>query len=264
MDIGPEGLEATGLSGVRQKQKAAVEPVSVPARVCDALILLLESSEYAADLAESPWEFGVEYRTLQRLGLTTSDFRWLVRKRLVEHAEETTLAGEWHRSFRRGTSFILSPKTCFVLTDKGLEFARHATTTSPEAGRWPEVMHRQPAVPRSPNAELPELSIPRWDRDRQELRLGGQLVKQFKVPATNQETILAAFEEEQWPARIDDPLPPHPEQDAKRRLHDTINSLNRNQKRPLLRFFGDGSGQGIRWELLENGSTAERRDAGRD
>jgi hypothetical protein len=45
-------------------------------------------------------------------------------------------------------------------------------------------------------------------------------------------------------------LPPNSEQNSKRRLHDTINSLNRNQKQNLLRFTGDGSGQGIRWELV--------------
>ena len=62
--------------------------------------------------------------------------------------------------------------------------------------------------------------------------------------------ILAAFEEEGWPPRIDDPLPPKPDQDPKRRLHDTINSLNRNQQHLLIQFFGDGSGQGIRWNLI--------------
>jgi hypothetical protein len=91
---------------------------------------------------------------------------------------------------------------------------------------------------------------PRWDYQRQELRLGDAIVKQFKVPAANQERILAAFEEEGWPVRIDDPLPPNAEQNPKRRLHDTINSLNRNQKQHLIRFTGDGSGQGIRWELV--------------
>ena len=34
----------------------------------------------------------------------------------------------------------------------------------------------------------------------------------------------------------------------KRRLHDTIRSLNRNQKEGRLRFKGDGTGEGIVWE----------------
>jgi hypothetical protein len=85
--------------------------------------------------------------------------------------------------------------------------------------------------------------------------VGELVVKRFKAPAANQETILAAFEEEEWPPRIDDPLPPSPDLEPKRRLHDTINSLNRNQKKQLLRFFGDGSGMGIRWELVNEGES---------
>jgi hypothetical protein len=33
-------------------------------------------------------------------------------------------------------------------------------------------------------------------------------------------------------------------------LHDTITTLNRHQKHRLIRFLGDGSGQGVRWEML--------------
>ena len=59
-----------------------------------------------------------------------------------------------------------------------------------------------------------------------------------------------AFEEEGWPAKIDDPLAPQSQQDPKRRLHDTIKCLNRNQKNELLHFRGDGTGEGILWELV--------------
>ena len=93
-------------------------------------------------------------------------------------------------------------------------------------------------------------SFPTWDPDRQQLRVGRTVVKEFKVPAANQQAVLAAFQEEKWAPRIDDPLPPSPNQDPKRRLHSTINCLNRNQKRPLIRFLGDGSGEGVRWEFV--------------
>jgi hypothetical protein len=66
----------------------------------------------------------------------------------------------------------------------------------------------------------------------------------------NQERIIAAFEEEGWPRRIDDPLPPHPEQDPKHRLRDTIKSLNRHQVNRLLHLTGDGTGQGVRWQII--------------
>jgi len=48
-------------------------------------------------------------------------------------------------------------------------------------------------------------------------------------------------------------------QDSKRRLHDTINSLNRNQKQSLIRFLGDGKGEGIRWEFSSDPPNEEPR-----
>jgi hypothetical protein len=75
------------------------------------------------------------------------------------------------------------------------------------------------------------------------------LVKQFRLPALNQELILAAFEEEAWPPHIDDPLPNALGQDPKQRLHDTIKRLNRHQVNRLIRFRSDGTGSGIIWEL---------------
>ncbi len=59
--------------------------------------------------------------------------------------------------------------------------------------------------------------------------------------------MLSAFEEEGWPPTIDDPLPPVAGMDAKRRLHDTINRLNRNQKHRLIRFGGNGRGRAVCW-----------------
>ena len=85
------------------------------------------------------------------------------------------------------------------------------------------------------------------------MRLGGLVVKQFKLPAPNQETILAAFEEEDWPPRIDDPLPPKSNLAGKNRLHDTIKCLNRNHRKRLLRFNGDGTGEGVLWAALGAG-----------
>ena len=92
---------------------------------------------------------------------------------------------------------------------------------------------------------------PKWDRDRRQLRVGPNIVKEFKVPAMNQEMILAVFEEERWPTKIDDPLPRKSDIDPQRRLHDTINSLNRRQRHRLVHFSADGLAQGILWELVE-------------
>jgi hypothetical protein len=70
------------------------------------------------------------------------------------------------------------------------------------------------------------------------------------VPAANQEVVLAALEEQGWPGRIDDPLPPSHNTDPRTRLHDTIKALNRNQVKRLPSFQGGGTGRGVIWRPL--------------
>jgi hypothetical protein len=90
--------------------------------------------------------------------------------------------------------------------------------------------------------------VPFWDTYRRELRIGDRVVKRFRRPAKNQETILAAFQEDGWPPRIDSPLSGRSARQAMDRLHDAVKKLNR-QLKPLLRFLSDGLGQGIIWQL---------------
>jgi hypothetical protein len=87
-----------------------------------------------------------------------------------------------------------------------------------------------------------------FDRELRELWVGGNLVKRLDCRATNQIAVLTAFQEEDWPRRIDDPLRPKEGADGKSRLRATIHCLNGHQESLLLRFFADGSGHGIRWE----------------
>jgi hypothetical protein len=89
---------------------------------------------------------------------------------------------------------------------------------------------------------------PHWDALRRELTVNGQVIKRFRLPATNQEAVLRAFEEEGWPAAIFDPLPPRDEQNSKQRLHDTIKALNRSRLARVILFRGDGTGEGVLWE----------------
>ena len=219
-------------------------------RVKPALAMLLESYQYAQDVGCELWEFAVEYEHLRDHGLTASDWRWLHLKGLVDHARELTVSGEAKRTFRHGGVLKLSKRTCFVLTEAGVQFAQDHVVRGPTLSASPAP--ESPALPHNRRQVDLLNTVPTWDRDRQQLRVGQSVVKEFKVPAPNQETILAAFQEENWPPRIDDPLPPEGDIEPKRRLHDTINSLNRNQKEPLLRFFGDGSGQGARWEFVRS------------
>ena len=140
------------------------------------------------------------------------------------------------RCFTHGGPGRFDQTSCFTLTPTGAAIIQ----------RWPS----GPAVLPAQMQELATKSIiPKWDAPRQELRLGRYLIKQFKLPADRQNTVLCTFEEEKWPPRIDDPLPGSSAEDRKRRLHNTINALNRNQIHPWIHFLGDGRGQGIRWEL---------------
>jgi hypothetical protein len=216
----------------------ALPPV-LAARLIAALSWLKQGYDYANDLGLDGWSFAVEIHVLRAEGLTDNDLRWLVCKGLVEHAGEVTALGDDARSFRETGRLRFCRKSCFVLTEAGTAFDLAVREQDGSTAPAPPVAL---AVAAGADAR------PQWDADRQELRLGGLVVKQYKVPAPNQEMILAAFEEEGWPHRIDDPIPPVYDSEPKRRLHDTINSLNRSQKQPLLRFLGDGSGQGVRWE----------------
>lgn len=95
----------------------------------------------------------------------------------------------------------------------------------------------------------PGVRTPRWDRHRHELRLGAIVVRRFTIPAADQESVLAAFEEERWPARIEDPLPPCSEIERKARLQEVVQRLNRSRRLPVVRFACDAAGRGIVWEF---------------
>ena len=211
------------------------------------------------DVGADIWQFSVELSALRRAGLTTNECRWLVAKGLARHAREVTAADSDRRSFQNYANLALSKRTCFVIADRGVAYANALFRATPRRrasdSRDSTAVNRRRPAPES-NGHTATLT-PIWDSDRQQLRVGRMIVKEFKVPAANQEAILAAFQEEGWVPRIDDPLAPQLNQDSKRRLHDTINSLNRNQKHALIRFLGDGKGEGIRWEFAHDPPTAE-------
>ena len=93
--------------------------------------------------------------------------------------------------------------------------------------------------------------VPHWDQAMRILRVGERVVKQYRVPSPNQEAVLTVFQEEGWPPRIDDPLSPVPDGFPKDRLRDTIRYLNKGQKNRLIRFRGDGTGEGVLWEPID-------------
>ena len=208
----------------------------------EALALLLQAHDYALELDHDVWDFSVEISVLRAAKLTNSDLRWLAAKGFIEHALETTGPDDPVRQFRRTALLTFSDATCAVLTEIGVTVAREVCAADAVASSAKPPVALQIA----PFEEPP--TRPKWDQQRRQLRIGAELVKEFKLPSPNQETVLMAFEEEGWPPRIDDPLPPVAQLDPRRRLHDTIKALNRKQKHYLIRFRGDGSGEGIRWE----------------
>jgi hypothetical protein len=90
--------------------------------------------------------------------------------------------------------------------------------------------------------------VPRYERADRLFCWGQQVLKHFLQPAANQETVLLAAEEQQWPGWFDDPLPPAPRKNPKKRLHDTLQDLNRRQRAQLIHFKGDGTGRRVGWE----------------
>jgi hypothetical protein len=186
----------------------------VRSHLYESLSLLLQAHEYAIELNQDSWDLAVELPVLREAKLSNSDLRWLVGVGYVEHGLEITGPTDRMRQFRRTPLVNFSDATCLVLTPSGVAAARDACAAEPMLAQ------DQVAV----NCRI-------------------------MAPEANQETVLMAFEEDGWPPRIDDPLPPLPQLDPRRRLHDTIKALNRKQKSLLLRFMGDGSGEGIRWEF---------------
>jgi hypothetical protein len=207
------------------------------------LAILSEAVHCAQEFQRDVWDFAVEVHSLRGAGLRDSTLRWLLCKGYAEHAVETTRPHALRRTFRRGGSLMFCDRSCIILTPAGAALAG-------EPGSFPRVFGgpgKGPVLlPR--RADRPE--APQWDAGCRELRWGAMLVKCFREPALNQELILAAFEEEGWPAHIDDPLPSDGYCDPKQRLHDTIKRLNRHQVNHLIRFRGDGCGCGVRWEPL--------------
>lgn len=228
--------------------KPAVSQDTVPESLHEGVRLLWKSYLYASDARATPWDFAVEIDRLYECGLTACDLRWLVAKGFVNHARETSQHGDSHRQFSLAEGYSFDESTSLILTSSGLSFCEsllsaptsliHDSITDLDTASKP---NEKPSTEPSPK--------PKWHPERRELSLGENLVKRFRVPARNQELILSAFEEENWPERIYDPLPSCKDITPRTRLHDAINRLNGCQSHPLIRFHGNGTGDGIVWSL---------------
>lgn len=106
----------------------------------------------------------------------------------------------------------------------------------------------------TPRVNSTVTDIPAWDSDRNELWFQGQIVRKYRgrTIATRVHCILDVFHEESWPSRIDDPLPNGPDSG---RLRSAIAKLNEGLSD--IRFFADGSGEGILWEPFNHSNITE-------
>jgi hypothetical protein len=206
--------------------------------------MLARAAAAAKSARRDAWEFAVERHALREAGLDPSELRRLLSEGLVLAAEETTRPRQRRRSFRRSANLRLTERTCFVLAPRGEAMLRTREVAAEKPGQRND-------LPVGLRADGPHTTArPHWDRERRVLMWCGHVVKQFRVPAPNQECLLDAFEEAGWPPFLDDPLHGKNGCDAKERLHDTIKRLNLHQVERLLRFSGNGTGMGVRWEPL--------------
>ena len=223
---------------------AQTEPPNKGDAECQTVLQVLQRAlQSATDHQRDPWDFSIEISELTNLGIGKHQLRVMVCQGVISHKRETTVTGQNYRSFDPEQDVVLSERSCFVISETGMHQLESTVSRKEPLMRKPHFKTKDLAVNDSPNG------APVWDQKRRELRLGDVIVKRFKWPAGNQEQVLQAFQEEGWPAKIDDPLPPHPNICPKRRLHDTIKCLNRRQINGSLKFRGDGTGQGVLVEI---------------
>ena len=243
-------MSATETALVHRAEKSTV--VTIDERVRAGLAVLWRAFLCSQDTGAKLWDVALPIDRLYETGISSADLRWMLAKNFVEHREETTGDGDAHRSFRRGNDFFLNNRSSFVLTQTGAALAEHlfpepAGSAKDKLPEFESIALRV-SPPQHGNETIPVVK-PGWDAIRRELTIAGLIVKRFRVPARNQETILNAFEEEGWVEHIHDPLPSTLDIDAPTRLHDAINRLNRCQINSAIRFHGDGKGTGVFWGL---------------
>lgn len=229
------GTHSSSLSGGIKAGKGDDQYQSV-------LRTLFTTLESANACGRDPWDFAVEVSELTNAGVNRHLLRVMVCHNLIEHRREITESGQDKRMFEPEKDVVLSDRSCFVLSELGRSLFKQEIKEE-------ESQKKKPLQAENLTNGNGSNQVPIWDTLRRELRLGAVVVKRFKWPASNQEQILRAFQEEGWPSQIDDPLPPDSKICPKRRLHDTIKCLNRRRVNQAIKFRGDGTGQGVLLEI---------------
>jgi hypothetical protein len=246
--------EKTWVDRVRQSTT-----LSIDERLRVGLALLWRAYICAQVTDANTWDLALRAGRLYEAGMTRSDLRWMVAKGFAEHRQERP-GYDAHSLSAHSNGYFFNEHTCLILTPSGAAFADNvfretAQLPQPTLSALAAVANETAVLATARETTKPAIAAlkPRWNVIRRELSLAGLIVKRFRVPARNQETILSVFEEEGWAEHIHDPLPATHDIDAPTRLHDAINRLNRCQINALVRFHGDGKGTGVFWELREPG-----------
>lgn len=216
----------------------------IPPHLLPAIRRLLLAVQYAQALSCDVLQFAISFSELKALGLTLLDAQYLFGKGWLVCAQDISLLSDIDRRFRSLPRVLEGPDICIALTCGGAEIMRRQLDSAGDAADQLPPGEQRPASPSSTPKKAPH-----WDSLLQELRLGDHVVKHFRHPAPLQQLILATFEEDGWPPAIDDPLPSQRNQDPKRRLHYTVQNLNRAQHAPSIHFYINGNGQSIRWTV---------------
>lgn len=187
-----------------------------------ALVILYQAWEQAEEAGVDVRRYAVPLGRMDAAGIPHDGLIRLLRAGLIRHAGRGT---------PRRSDPELAPESRFVLTSAGARLFEGADSAGP------------------PDWIDPTLT-PVWHPRGRELSAGGWPVKRFRTLVGPQKTVLDAFQEENWPRHIDDPLPPSTGRDHSQRLRDTVRFLNDHQIVPLIRFASDGRGTGFYWRWV--------------
>jgi hypothetical protein len=201
---------------------------------------LLQACWLAEEQRLPPPPGAVSWTHLRKEGVPESCVISLLYQNHVEHLKPGGVAEESAGRLVPAGSLLLTEQSRFALTEQGRSFADHflAEVLCPE----------NVSLDLAWNQLVLGRFTPSYDAERRLFVWGHYLLKCFRQPSPNQETILRAAEEMDWPDWFNDPLPRAPGMSPKVRLHDTIKWLNHRQTQYLIHFKGDGSGRRLGWE----------------
>ncbi|MBI3861042.1 MAG: hypothetical protein HY290_04020 [Planctomycetia bacterium] len=218
-------------------------------KLSSGLAVLLEAYDWSRDSdfnpeQIAPEQFAVGIEQLRAAGMSDTHLIWLVCRKHANHLHEFTAPGDKVRTFR-DLGMNLGPRSRFVLTDGGSEFARPICAKRKRRNGAP-VGSRVLAIHQpSSSAQRPQ-----WNAERRQLLFDNEVIMQLTGRHGNQELILQTFEEDNWPTRIDDPLPNRKAGDQKQRLRGAVEKLNARSLIPRIHFSCDGN-EGICWSLWD-------------